>query len=111
MWDSKDNGEAIHWQDAKKYCENYRAGGYSDWRMPGQDEMAGLFDKNKINKATQRSHNVHLTELIQVSTALHWASDTSGSNAAQFSFASGARYWNLRSHSLSFRALPVRNAN
>ena len=44
MWAAKDNGKDINWKDAKRYCENYRGGGYTDWRMPTLDELAGLYD-------------------------------------------------------------------
>jgi len=46
MWAAKDNGADINWRNAKTYCENYRGGGYSDWRMPVQDELAELYDQN-----------------------------------------------------------------
>ncbi len=36
MWAAKDNGENVNWNVARVYCENYRGGGYSDWRMPIQ---------------------------------------------------------------------------
>lgn len=39
MWTATDNGEDISWVDAKSYCENYRGGGYKDWRMPTLDEL------------------------------------------------------------------------
>jgi hypothetical protein len=41
MWAAKDNGSNINWADAES---NYRGGGYTDWRMPTQDELAGLYD-------------------------------------------------------------------
>jgi tetratricopeptide (TPR) repeat protein len=44
MWAAKDNGSYINWQDAKSYCENFSGGGYTDWRMPKQNELAGLYD-------------------------------------------------------------------
>jgi len=50
MWADKDNSSDINWQGAKSYCENYRGGGYSDWRMPTQDELAGLYDEGKTSK-------------------------------------------------------------
>ena len=50
LWAAKDNGSGINWQDAKKYCENYRGGGYSDWRMPTQEELGGLYDAGKSYK-------------------------------------------------------------
>ena len=46
MWAAKDNGENIDWHDAKKECENYRGGGYTDWRLPTQDELLTLYDGN-----------------------------------------------------------------
>lgn len=50
MWAAKDNGSNINWTNAKSYCENYRGGGYTDWRMPTQDELAVLYDYNKSQK-------------------------------------------------------------
>lgn len=44
MWAAKDNGRDINWANAKSYCEKYRGGGYMDWRMPTQYELAGLYD-------------------------------------------------------------------
>ena len=51
MWAAKDNGRDINWANAKSYCENYRGGGYTDWRLPTQRELMGLFDANKSQKA------------------------------------------------------------
>jgi len=42
MWAARDNGSDINWANAKSYCENYRGSGYTDWRMPKQDELAGF---------------------------------------------------------------------
>ena len=47
MWAARDNGSDIRWPDAKKYCEGYRAGGYTDWRMPTQEELWSLIDRTK----------------------------------------------------------------
>jgi hypothetical protein len=107
MWAAKDNGSDINWANAKSYCENYRGGGYSDWRMPTQDELAGLYDSSKSYRATQR--DVHLTELIKLSACCPWASETSGSFAAIFYFGDGYRRWDPRSGDDSSRALPVRS--
>ena len=41
MWAAKDNGSDINWDNAISYCENYQGGGYTDWRMPARDELAG----------------------------------------------------------------------
>jgi hypothetical protein len=111
MWASKDNGYNINWHDAKRYCENYRGGGYKDWRMPTIDELAGLYDKSESYQAKQRRYDVHLTKLIQLTTCCLWASETRGSKAAHFYFFSGHRGWGSQSGSDHGRALPVRGGN
>jgi hypothetical protein len=104
MWASKDNGRDINWRNAKSYCDNYRGGGYSDWRMPTQDELAGLYDRNKKNR---RGYDV--TDLIEITACCPWASETRGSEAAIFSFHDGKRYWSDASDASHYRALPVRS--
>ncbi len=108
MWAGKDNGSNINWVNAKSYCENYRGGGYTDWRMPMQDELAGLYDNTKTYKSAC-GLDVHLTELIRLNCAWGWASETRGSDAAYFNFYSGERYWDLQSYVYYYRALPVRS--
>jgi len=107
MWAAKDNGSNINWANAKSYCENYRGGGYTDWRMPTQDELAGLYDPAKTYTSAL-GFAVHLTKLIQLSSNALWALETSGSDGGLFIFVYGIRNWNRQS--LSFgRALPVRS--
>jgi hypothetical protein len=67
MWAAMDNGAAINWQNAKSYCENHRGGGYTDWRMPTQVELAGLYDSSKSQPvACNTSYDIHATELIDI---------------------------------------------
>jgi hypothetical protein len=114
MWAAKDNGSDIDWVNAKSYCENYRGGGYKDWRMPTQDELAGLYDGSKSRRAAclDRSDNIRIhvtTELIDI-TCLHpWISETKGSDVAYFRFNSGERDWATQSVGILSRALPVRS--
>ena len=110
MWAVKDNGSDINWQRAKSYCENYRGGGYSDWRMPTQGELAGLYDvgKTQQNEAYPQ-YPLHLTELIDVTACCPWASETRGYEAARFYFDDGDRDWRLQSNGGSGRGLPVRS--
>jgi hypothetical protein len=113
MWAAKDNGSDINWANAKNYCKNYRGGGYSDWRMPTQDELAGLYDKGigykPVCAASGDNDTVKLTNLITLSCWGGWASETRGSKAAGFIFYEGDRGWNLQSHVNGTRALPVRS--
>jgi hypothetical protein len=98
MWAAKDSGREISWWNANSYCENYRAGGYTDWRMPPQNELARLYDMK--------------TKWIKVTNWV-WASETrsgsySGSYAAYFDFSSGVRGWSSTSAG-GTRVLPVRS--
>lgn len=111
LWASKDNGEGINWYDAKEYCENYKGGGYTDWRLPTQEELAGLYERGKSYQAIQQKYDVHLTELIQLSACCPWVSETRGSMAAHFNFAGGKWNWQWQWQVISYlyRALPVRS--
>jgi uncharacterized protein YceK len=106
MWAAKDNGSDINWANAKSYCENYRGGGYTDWRMPTQDELAGLYDAAKTYKS-DCGYDVHLTELIHLTCGATWASETRDSSAAYFYFSSGVQALYTQSYGFGYRALPV----
>jgi len=108
MWAAKDNGSDINWAGAMSYSEYYEGGGYTDWRLPTQNELAGLYNVNKSYRAIMGSE-VHLTELIHLSCVWIWASETTGSDAAIFQFDHGIRNWHGQSSSGSKCALPVRS--
>jgi hypothetical protein len=107
MWASRDNGKDISWQEAKSYCENYRGGGYTDWRMPTRDELAGLYDENK-NYPTDCGWPVHATNLIHLTCSWVWSSETRGFAAYYLYFENGGQFTLPQSLSNRFRALPVR---
>jgi len=86
MWAAMDNGSDIKLEDAKKYCENYRGGGYADWRLPTQDELADLHDG-----AIDGNNDYHLTTLITLTACCPWVAG--GSEAANFNFSFGIRNW------------------
>jgi hypothetical protein len=113
MWAAKDNGSNINWANAKSYCENYRGGGYSDWRMPTRDELAGLYDKNKSQKVdcdSSGSYPNHVaTDLTDLTCWWMWASETRGSDAVSFQFHDGGRNGIHQSYDKGTRALPVRS--
>jgi hypothetical protein len=41
-----------NWNDAKKLCEDYREGGFADWRMPNQDELLLIYSMLHKRKIT-----------------------------------------------------------
>lgn len=108
MWAAKDNESNIKWADARSYCKNYRGGGYTDWRMPTQDELAGLFDEGENQPCNGKCH---ITPLIDLTDSFIWAAEKRGSDVAFFSFTFGGRYWSNQSKDeiAIIRALPVRS--
>jgi len=113
MWAAKDNGSDIKWRDAKFYCENYRGGGYKDWRMPTLDELERLYDGRKPHPAAcYGSDSIHVaTELIDITCFYSWASETSQTTgeAAIFDFSPGVRSGFASRSTRFIRALPVRS--
>lgn len=108
MWVAKDNGSNINWPDAKSYSKNYRGGGYTDWRMPMQDELVGLFDGAKTYKSAC-GNDVYLTGLINLTCNWVWVvSQTRGLDASSFNFSNGGRYWSPLLNGDGNRVLLVR---
>ena len=105
MWAAKDNGSLINWQNASSYCQSYRSGGHTDWRMPTLAELASLYEPEAKNK-----HGYHVNKLIDISAASCWASDTRDYEAARFNFTYGEVYWLRKSFSGPSRVLPVRSS-
>ena len=106
MWAAKDNGASIDWQGAVSYCENYQDGGYKDWRMPTQAELAELYFY-----ALKPSNCNYLTKLIELTGEYIWASETMSNNsAAVFDFRHDlGTYMDKQSGIKKLRALPVRS--
>jgi len=109
MWAAQDNGEAINWYGSKKYCEKYRGGGYTDWRLPTQDELAGLYQEGKAQRKSADQNPLHLTPSIILTACCPWASETRGSEAAYFDFSDGTGWWFLTPGTRSNRVIPVRS--
>ena len=70
MWAAKDGGKAIDEADIKAYFENFRAGGYTDWRMPTIDELEEIYDEDTENK-----QGFHLTKMIDLAGEWVWGLD------------------------------------
>ena len=113
MWAAKDNGSDINWAAAKVYCENYRGGGYNDWRMPTLDELEELYDERNPRPAKcSDGDNIRFaTGLIDISCFYLWASETSvtTNESAIFSFGAGIRTAFTSRFNHFGRVLPVRS--
>jgi hypothetical protein len=101
MWAAKDNGSNIDPADAISYCQNYRAGGYTDWRMPTREELATLYDDSITGQ-----NGFHLTKLITLTWCCVWTSEQKREFSIFFNFNKGD--FNL-SHRAFMHALPVRS--
>ena len=103
MWAAKDNGSDIDWTNAKSYCRNYRGGGFTDWRMPTQAELAGLYDGSVKGR-----NGYNLTTLITLTACCPWTSEVLRSNVMRVDFTNGGRRFSPTS-SGNGRVLPVRS--
>ena len=113
MWAAMDNGVDISWKDAKAYCENFRGGGYKDWRMPTIDELDKLYKTGNgySQKCCNTCDQLRITRLITLTCSCSWTSEISGNRAANFLFYSGSQVWSPQYLSSYYRVLPVRNTN
>ena len=115
MWAAKDNGTDTDWQNAKAYCENYRGGGYTDWRMPTPAELGGLCDKGKTYQSECRglfggTIDIHATELIRLTCYVSWTSERgSDDDARSINFDKCVMPLFYQSARQSIRVLPVRS--
>jgi hypothetical protein len=110
MWAAKDNGSDINWTNAKKYCESYEGGGYTDWRMPTQDELTAIIGASEPYK-TACGEDAHITKLINLSCVFVWGSDTFSSDEASSVYIGpdgGATFMVKNNLAKNYRALPVR---
>lgn len=109
MWAAEDNGMDVNWWQARYYCENYRGGGYTNWRMPTQNELAELYDENKTYST--ECGDVHITALIRLTCTWVWAyEDKHAYIAPIFNFTGGRKFSNQMTYT-TIRALPVRYAD
>lgn len=99
MWAAGDNGA-----DIKAYCENYTGGGYDDWRLPTQEELATLFDLEAY-----KSSGYSIVASIQLTGCCPWASDRKDARVASFDFEYGNPDWGHPMSTIYARALPVRD--
>ena len=67
MWAARDDGKGVNKRDLKTYFDNYRAGGYDDWRVPTVDELKTIYDP------AGKKHISCVTDLIHVSDEWVWA--------------------------------------
>jgi hypothetical protein len=82
------NWQAMSWEEANAYCNNFEAGGMSDWFLPTVEELRTLVAYDEVNPAVD-------TALFEVPAgeAYYWTatekSGSSGNNAWRIKFENG----------------------
>lgn len=100
LWAGKDNGKNVTWAEANRYCSTLQLSGYSNWRLPTIDELAGIYDES------QDVYGWHIKGGIRVS-GWEWSSEArDGSEHRLFTFHNVKKDPILFAHSR--RALCVR---
>lgn len=104
MWLGRDNGSDISWPAAKDYCEQLDIAGFTDWRMPTQEELATLYRLEMAESSEYYIlHNIHITGCCQ------WARDVQGPKVASFDFEYGNRDWGYPMSTGEARVVAVRD--
>lgn len=103
MWAAQDNRADITLDNGLLYCENFSAGGFTDWRLPTQDELATLYDGSVTSGAYS------IVASIKISGCCLWASDKKDARVASFDFDYGHPDWGHPNSTINARVLPVRN--
>ena len=113
MWATADSGGSISWSKAKTYCNDYRGGGYDDWRMPTNEELKALYNPRIINPypVSEACKGVcHITRFIRLSCCPVWSWDGINEVETFFHFNYGPKDWRDQSLATNHpRALPVRD--
>lgn len=73
IWSTKTSNEAMNWESALKYCEDYSLAEYSDWRLPKIEALRSIVDYTKWNPAIEEN-------LFDDALVLFYWSSTSNAN-------------------------------
>jgi hypothetical protein len=51
MWTAADNGSGLSWHQALRYCAELSLVGFTDWTLPGIEDLQGLFNASPSNNS------------------------------------------------------------
>jgi hypothetical protein len=88
---------------------NFRGGNYSDWRLPADQELLSLYDKDKTVQFQNR-HQIHIVDQVSLSGYWYWTGVEKGKDRKYFDFERGNVSSKKKDEVYSMRVLVVRNA-
>lgn len=79
MWAAADSRFPMTWFEADQYCNEWRVGGWSDWRLPTLDELQGIYDENysrdmPCGTTHVPNHQLHVAPGININCDKVWSS-------------------------------------
>jgi len=54
QWQSQDDGTNRKFADAEKYCKELRLAGFTDWRLPSEEELLSIVDRSVYKPAIDK---------------------------------------------------------
>ncbi len=109
MWPSK-SSKPMNWNDAKKYAETFKGGGYNDWRLPTAAELETLLDP-----WLKSPKGYKLSKFIDIQECCPWSSekkpvDKQDQYRKAFDFSTGTAFFATKIDDQKNPSLPVRKA-
>ena len=103
MWAANGYDQNINWHNADEYCDNLQLGGYSDWRVPTQEDLLQIL-------AYSSAKNDKTLKYIDVRTRKIWTSDVDESSnfAAYYDLEFFTVYYTPMFGSMKAGVVPVR---
>ena len=74
MWQRHDNNTEKSWESAISYSENLTFSGYSDWRLPNQNELKSLINYSNYGPSLTKYY------FSDIMSDLYWSSTTNSNN-------------------------------
>ena len=92
MWLTRDEGAAMDYRAAEKFCNGLKAGGYRDWRLPRMAELEGIYDGEARQRLGANGAALRVEKEIALGQGRIWERALSGSGSdsgAAFDFETG----------------------
>ncbi len=76
IWQDDNEAQTITktWTEAIAYCEAKELGGYTDWRLPNQNELRSIIDKSKTYPSLSAT-------FVNFASSFYWSSSTHAGNS------------------------------